>query len=272
VKPISALFLHANGYPAGVYRQFLHALTNALGAQHGVVHAPALLDATGSPSHLRWATMLGQAQHHASLHSANVLIGHSMGGYLALQTAAAAPKKFTRVVLIDSPIPRGWRAALVSASQVMGLAYRFGPAPIAARRRETWASRDAARAFFAGKKFVQQWHTGVLHDFIEHAIIDAPLSSHATDAVTLRIARDIESDIYAHIVHTLAYNALMRLRKHEVPVHFVAGIHSEEIRLADRAANRSLFKSEWTDIDAGHLIPFEQPQRCADAVSAAIKR
>jgi pimeloyl-ACP methyl ester carboxylesterase len=268
VKPASALFLHANGYPTGVYRQFLYALTHALG-EHALVHAPAILDASGSKPHLRWATMLGQAQHHASLHNASILIGHSMGGYLALQTAAAAPEKFTHVVLIDSPIPRGWRAALLGASQVTGLAYKFGPAPIAARRRDAWATHEAAHAFFAGKNFVKKWHAGVLDDFIEHAIIDAP-NSRATSGVMLRIARDVERDIYAHIVHTLAYDALMKLRKQKVPVHFIAGARSEEIRLAGRESNHALFAPQWTEIEAGHLIPFEQPQLCADAVAALI--
>jgi pimeloyl-ACP methyl ester carboxylesterase len=110
---------------------------------------------------------------------------------------------------------------------------------------------------------------GVLDDFIEHAIVDVP-NPQATGGVTLRIARDVERDICAHIVHTLAYNALMRLRKFKVPVHFIAGTHSDEIQIAGRETNHALFAEHWTEIDTGHLIPFERPQVCAYVVAEAL--
>ena len=114
MKPaVHITFLHANGYPSGVYRQFFAALR-----EHATVDAPAILEAPAdSAAHQRWPMMLDQAldalQPTPPLHNAvlrHVLVGHSMGGYIALQAAVRHMNTIRDVVLIDSPIPTGWRS------------------------------------------------------------------------------------------------------------------------------------------------------------------
>ena len=269
MKPeLRITFLHANGYPSGVYRQFFAALR-----EHAVVHAPAILEtATESAAHQRWPMMLDQVLDalqtlppSSNKPLRHVLVGHSMGGYIALQAAARHMDTIRDVVLIDSPIPIGWRANVLTFAQLTGLAYRSGPAPIAARRRNTWQSREAARKFFAGKAFVQAWADGVLDDFIEHAIVDN------ADGVTLKVPRDTERDIYAHIVHRSALKALRRLQRSGVNVSFIAGERSEETRLAGFENNERLFAPRFTCLPTGHLVPLEAPQGCADAILAALR-
>ncbi len=266
--PLHITFLHANGYPTGVYRQFLAALT-----VHATVDAPAILEtARDSAANQRWPAMLDHAV--ASLKTSaqeprqrRVLVGHSMGGYLALQAAARHPEGISQVVLIESPIPTGWKSAVLSFAQLTGLAYKAGPAPVAARRRDTWPTRSAAQEFFAGKAFVQSWAPGVLSDFIDHALVDAD-----GGGVELRIPRDTERDIYANVVHRKALAAMHKLRKRNVRVSFIAGEHSNELRMAGRASNERLFGQRFQRMPHGHLIPMEVPQACADAVIRALDR
>lgn len=258
--PLHISFFHANGYPSGVYRQFFDALSKAAD-----VAAPALLDAAleCSPEQ-RWPAMRDQALAHLRSQARQrgsarrALVGHSMGGYLALQVAAAEPASVAAVVLLDSPIPLGWRSGALSLAQATGLHYRTGPAPIAARRRDRWPSRAAAREFFAGKAFVKRWAPGVLDDFIAHALIDTPEGE-----VTLRVPRDAERDIYANIVHRSAQRALREATRAGVPVHFIAGTESEETRMAGWSANRKLFGERFVTLPTGHLIPLEAPADCA---------
>lgn len=267
--PLRITFLHANGYPSGVYRQFFDALGKQV-----VVRAPAVLDtALDCPPHRRWPTMLDKVLLAVNKRDGaqsgkvrQVLVGHSMGGYLALQVAARHPELISDVVLIESPIPTGWRAQVLTFSQLTGLAYRAGPAPIAARRRDTWPSRAAAKEFFAGKKFVQRWAPGVLDDFIEHAIVATD------DGVTLRVPRDTERDIYANIVHRGARADLHQLKRSPVRVSFIAGKFSEELRLAGASDNERLFAPNYVELPHGHLIPLEAPLLCATAVLAAINK
>ncbi len=266
--PLHITFLHANGYPTGVYRQFLAALT-----AHATVDAPAILEtAPESAANQRWPLMLDHAV--ASLKTSaqdprqrRVLVGHSMGGYLALQAAARHPEGISQVVLIESPIPTGWQSAVLSFAQMTGLAYKSGPAPVAARRRDTWPTRSAAQEFFAGKAFVQRWAPGVLSDFIDHALVDID-----GGGVQLRIPRDTERDIYANIVHRKALAAMHKLRKRNVRVSFIAGEHSDELRMAGMASNERLFGQRFQRMPYGHLIPMEVPQACADAVIRALDR
>ena len=266
--PLHITFLHANGYPTGVYRQFLAALT-----AHATVDAPAILEtAPDSAANQRWPLMLDHAI--ASIQTSSqeprqqrVLVGHSMGGYLALQAAAKHPEGISQVVLIESPIPTGWQSAVLSFAQMTGLAYKGGPAPVAARRRDTWPSRSAAHEFFAGKPFVQRWAPGVLRDFIEHALVDTD-----DGGVQLRVPRNTERDIYANVVHRKALAAVRKLRKRNVRVSFIAGEHSDELRMAGMAANERLFGQRFHRMPHGHLIPLEEPQACANAVIRALDR
>ncbi len=259
-------FLHANGYPPGVYQQFFDALKHSLAGEAVLVAAPFLETAVNCKPQRRWPTMLGVAQQHVATARANVLIGHSMGGYLALQVAASRPGEIAAVILIDSPIPRQWRSGLLSFSKLTGLSYKFGPSPIAYGRRDRWPDRDAAHAHFASKHFVKRWAHGVLDDFIAHAMVDDG------DGVTLTIARNTEAQIYATIVHEAAFAALAELRAQGTPVYFIAGAMSDELRLAGRNGNRALFAPNYVELDdVGHLIPMEAPERCAIEVAQIIK-
>lgn len=259
--PKRILFLHANGYPAAVYRRFLERLATVT----AVVPIAILETAPSTPAALRWRRMREQVIERlvalTSTAGSTALVGHSMGGYLALMTASHQLPARHPVVLIDSPLPGPGRGALLSLAQGTGLAMRLGPAPIAARRRNTWPDRDQARSFFAGKPFVQRWAPGVLDDFVVHA-----LSEGAGNQLTLRIPREAERDIYAHLPHREAARALRRLRAAAVPVGFVAGARSAEMRMAGWQANRRFFGDRFAVVDTGHLVPLEAPEACAEQV------
>ncbi|MFH1813341.1 MAG: alpha/beta hydrolase [Pseudomonadota bacterium] len=257
------LFLHANGYPAGVYRQFLAAL-----ARHHPVDAIDVIAAAHGPGR-GWRNLLTQVlvRVDALPDEPLALVGHSMGGYLAAMTAARRPTRVAQVVLIDAPLVGGWRGAVLTASHASGLSRKMGPAPIAARRRMHWPSREDARRHLADKPFVQRWAPGVLDDFLAAALTD-----HPDGGVTLTIAREAERDIYATLAHRAALHAVRTLRQRGTPIGFVAGSQSEELRLAGREQNLRFWARDWVEVAGGHLIPMEAPQACARAVIKLIRR
>lgn len=276
-----ALFLHANGYPAAVYRRFLATL-----ADHIEVLPIAILETPAdTPAKLRWRRLREQVlEALGGADAGTALVGHSMGGYLALMAAATRLPVRHPVVLIDSPLPAFGKGAILSLAQRTGLVYRFGPAPVAARRRHTWPDLDEARHFFAGKSFVQRWAPGVLDDFVAHALDtrtgltgaghgggNCGGGDRGSAGVTLRIPREEERDIYAHLPHRDAVRALLRLRAAGVPVGFVAGSHSIEMKMAGWRANRRLFGKRLVTLEAGHLVPLEAPEACAEAVLGLLR-
>ncbi len=252
-------FAHANGYPPGAYGVFLAALREQAVVE--AISAPFLQTPPELHASKRWPFMLAQLQQHLQEHPAQILVGHSMGGYLALQ-AAVPHQQVAAVVLIDSPIPTGWRSGLLTFAKRTGLSYRAGPAPIAARRREYWPSLDEARTHFQSKAFIQRWAPGVLEDFLAHG-----LKAEHQGGYRLTVPRAVERDIYAHIAHAQAHTALRQLKRRGVPVHFVAGEASEEVRLAGRRANQRLFAPHWWELPTGHLVPMEAPQPCASLIA-----
>ncbi|MEZ5650734.1 MAG: alpha/beta hydrolase [Burkholderiaceae bacterium] len=269
-KPRAAapvLFLHANGYPTGAYRQFLDALSarrEVVAPQ--VIETPAALRASQ-----RWPQMVEQVQaiitDIVGRYGSVAIVGHSMGGYLALMAGARQRGPIDSVVLLDSPLVTGWRGKVFDALRVTGLTQRGGPAPIAARRRDRWESSQMARAHFESKKFTAHWAPGVLDDFIAHALHADPQGR-----VSLRIAREAERDIYAQLPAGRGLRAYRRLRDRGVPVHMIAGRFSAETRMAGRDGGRRLFGERWHEIDTGHLVPLDKPQACAELVIACIEQ
>src|SRR5690606_36079161 len=128
----------------------------------------------GTRPRMRWPGMTGQVigeLRRVAEHGGPVaLVEHSLGGYLSLMAAARLPSHVRSVVLIDSPIVVGWRKSVFETLRLTGLSSRGGPAPIAARRRDRWASREHAHEYFSAKAFVRPWAPGVLEDFLAHGL------------------------------------------------------------------------------------------------------
>lgn len=262
----TVVFLHANGFPSGSYRQFLEAL----GRYAEVIAPPALDTPAGMRPRLRWPEMTRQViieVRRASERAGPIcLVGHSMGGYLSLMAAARLPGHVSQVVLIDSPIVVGWRKCAFETLRLAGLTTRGGPAPVAARRRDRWQSREQAREYFSSKAFVRDWAPGVLEDFLAHG-----LAVGQDGALSLRIAREAERDIYAHLPAHRVYAAFRALRAHgAIPVHMIAGSRSRETDMVGRRGNRRLFGANWHELPTGHLVPMEQPVACAELVARCI--
>src|SRR5690606_11993015 len=161
------------------------------------------------------------------------LVGHSMGGYLSLMAAARLPTHVRGIVLIDSPLVLGWRKSIFETLKLTGLSARGGPAPVAARRRDRWTSREHAHEYFSAKAFVRSWAPGVLEDFLAHG-----LAPGQDGALSLRIAREAERDIYANLPAHRTFAAFRALRAHgAIPVHMIAGSRSRETDMVGRRGN-----------------------------------
>jgi pimeloyl-ACP methyl ester carboxylesterase len=253
-------FAHANSFPAGTYRIFFRHLEKHYQVSALPMHAhdPHYPVSDGWPALVKELEDELQRRYDKPV----ILVGHSLGGMLSVMAAKSRPDLIRCVVLLDSPVVAGWRAALLRVAKRAGLDNRFSPARFSERRRNLWPSPQAAYEHFASKPIFAAWEEGVLSDYMEHG-----LAPHA-EGVTLRFTRETETAVYRTLPHHIGQ---LTHGSFPVPVGFVGGTDSVECRQAGLRATKRLVGRHFVKIKGGHLFPMESPAAAADATHAMIQ-
>ena len=251
------VFSHANGFPAGVYRQLFEAWR----AQGYAVHA---LDKFGHdpawPVTSNWPHLRDQliAFIDAEVGGPAWLVGHSLGGILSVLAASKRPDLARGVVLLDSPIIAGWRAHSLQVAKATGLMPRITPSHVSRSRRQAWPSLAAVREHFAKKAAFARWDPRVLEDYVKGGFV------RRGGQTVLAFDREVESRIY----DTLPHHMQRVLRRHPLrcPLAFIGGQQSAESRQAGVEATRRLAGERFVWTEGTHLFPMEQPDATATEV------
>lgn len=253
-------FTHGNSYPSGSYGRLLDELrrdfdvrtTDMLG------HDPRY--PVDDNWHALVDELIGQLERYDR---PAILVGHSLGGAIGMMAAWRRPELARCVVMLDSPVVAGWRAWLWRLAKALGAGRKLSPGGVAERRRNIWPSREAARAHFLAKPIFQAWAPGALDDYLTHGLKPHP------DGVQLRFDRDVEAAIYSSLPHDMG--RILR-QSFPVPIGFVAGTRSEELRQAGMKATRRLVGDNLVTIEGSHLYPMESPQLTAQLTREMIER
>jgi pimeloyl-ACP methyl ester carboxylesterase len=251
------VFSHANGYPAGTYKQ-LFAAWRAAGwrvkALEMFGHDPRY------PISSNWPRLRDQLIDFIAAEAPQGawLVGHSMGGLLSLQAASKRPDLALGLVMLDSPMISGWRSHTIAVAKASGLMQRFSPAKVSITRRHEWPNRPAVAEHYGAKRLFARWAPGVLDDYI------AAGTRRQGGKTVLAFDRAVETRIY----NTLPHHLTGVLRRHPLgcPVGFIAGTQSAEIRQGGLALARQLAGDRLKWIEGTHLYPMERPAETAQAV------
>lgn len=253
-------FSHANSYPAGTYQAFFRLLS----PHYDVRALPLHAHNPRYPVRDGWEELAQELvdELRQRYREPVILVGHSLGGMLAMMAAHRHPELARCVVLLDSPVLAGWRACFLRVAKLVGADMKFSPARVSMRRREHWAGREAAYQHYATKDLFASWPAEVLQDYVEHG-------TEPVDAgVRLRFSRDIETAIYRTLPHHLGRLAR---RRFPVPIGFIGGDQSIECRHAGLTATRRLVGPHFRQIPGGHLFPMENPEQAALALHQLIQ-
>ncbi|MGA8010323.1 MAG: alpha/beta hydrolase [Thiomonas sp.] len=253
------VFSHANSFPAPVYRKLFQALDPAF----RVRAVPMFGHDARYPVRDGWKPLAQQLidyLRHDCHGEPAVLVGHSLGGYLSLMAAHSHPDLAQQVILLDSPVVAGWRARLLWLSKRTGLGERFSPAAAAKRRRTQWPDVAAVQTHFSSKPAFQQWDPDMLRDY------SASGTTPHAQGRSLAFEREVEYRIYKTLPHQLGRLAR---KPFPVPVSFIGGRGSREIRMTGLGATQRLVQGRLYWLDGSHLFPFESPQETARLIEHA---
>jgi pimeloyl-ACP methyl ester carboxylesterase len=262
------VFSHANGYPAGTYRQLFEAWQAAgwrVLALPKFAHNPAY-PATSNWPNLR-DELLAFVQQHAAGQPVH-LVGHSLGGYLSMLAACHHPQHIQSVVLLDSPLVYGWKAKGLHLAKATGLVRYGSPGKVSQRRRWQWPSAAAAYQHYAAKAIFARWAPGVLADYLAAGLEPDPTQANGAESVRLVFTREVETRLYNTIAHHMT--GLLRRHPPQCPVHFIGGRQSAEVKLTGLGLTQRATQGRITWLDGTHLFPMERPAGAAAAVLAAL--
>ncbi len=264
------IFSHANSFPASTYRVMFRSLRArgfTVKAIEKLGHDLAYPVTNNWPHLAKQVADFAQAEIEKAGQPA-YLVGHSLGGFLSVMAAARHPDLgghgVKGVVLLDSPLVGGWKAAAIQMAKTAQFVGSVSPAKVSKTRRTSWPSKAEALAHFAAKKMFARWEPQVLHDYIEHGMV----TPDAGEKCTLAFSREIETAIY----NTLPDNLDRLLKRHPLkcPVAFVGGTFSKEMKQVGMEMTQKLVNGRISMIDGGHLFPMEHPLQSAAALEQAI--
>lgn len=253
------VFSHANSFPASTYRSLFKVWEEA-------GYEVLALDKFGHdpryPVSANWPHLVEQLRDFIDKQVGQpaILIGHSLGGYLSTMVASQYPHLAQALILLDSPILSGWKAASLGVIKQIGGIDRVMPSGVSAQRCHQWSSLEAARQHFTAKPKFAAFSPSVLRDYVHEGTEETP--EHPVRR--LSFDRDIETQIYRTMPHTLAKD--LRRRPIQCPVAFIAGTHSREIKTIGMSATQQLANGNISWVTGSHLYPMEHPQATGQEV------
>jgi pimeloyl-ACP methyl ester carboxylesterase len=256
-------FSHANGFPASTYRTIFAELAE----DYEVRFVERFGHDSRYPVTRDWPHLVEQLLDDvgARFEQPVWLVGHSLGGYLSLMAALKKPHWVRGVVMLDSPLIAGWRSGLLGVTQWTGLDERLSPAARTRTRRTHWSSREEAWRHFRNKRAFARWDERMLADYIDCGIPQLD----AGGARALAFDREIEYLIYRTLPRTISARLA---RGAPVPVGFIAGTRSREVRQAGLDATRRIVGAHFEWMAGSHLFPMERPIQTARAVQRLLRQ
>jgi pimeloyl-ACP methyl ester carboxylesterase len=258
------VFSHANSFPASTYKVLFKSLRSrgfAVKALEKLGH-DARFPVTDNWPHLieQLAAFVAPLVEKAG--EPAWLVGHSLGGYVSVMTAARYPHLARGVLLIDSPLVGGWRSSALGVMKTTQVFGSLSPGAVSRKRRNTWPDTQAVFDHFRHKKAFAHWDEQVLWDYVNHGTVEADGKR------VLTFDRDIETLLYNTVPDNI--EKMFERQPPKCPVSFLGGLQSQEIRQVGLGLTERVCQGRTMMLSGSHLFPMEKPFATAAAIEAAI--
>jgi len=184
-------------------------------------------------------------------------IGHSMGGIASVLAMAKRPDLFSKLILLEPVVlmPRYYYSRFLPQALRQRI---IAPAKIAVKRKDRWASKEAAFEALSPKRVFKDIPENVFRDYIEYGTKD-----HPNGGVTLSYSKEWEAQVYMNSADP--WPALKSLK---IPVLVVRGAKSNVVPVSSWLYMKSMLKSfTFKEIEnGGHLVPFEKKSEISKVI------
>lgn len=250
-------FAHANGFPGGSYRCFLHELAD----EYRVEAVPLLGHDPAYPVDRDWHSLSLELEAWLEgLPRPLVAVGHSMGAVLLFMVASRRPEWFRALVMLEPPLVNGWPALAFNLLRRLGMADRITPAGKSRGRRDHWPDRDSVESYFRSRALFRRFHPRCLQDYLDAGLERDDSGYH------LRYDPAVEVAIF----RTTPGNT-GRYPRLPVPAAVVSALDSDK-RFHDAAARHARGQGmTHRFVPGGHLFPLEQPEHAAAELRSLLR-
>ncbi len=253
------VFVHANGFPPESYKLLLHDLSARF--RVSAFAARPLWPASDPSDFSSWGDLAEDLRGSMEAHgfSQVTCVGHSLGGVLSLMAAAADPKLFNALALIDPVVFSGFHSLFWGTLKSLGFGRRLPLIRGARKRRDRFPDLDAVRLAYAGKSVFSTWDSEALDDYVRTAFVET-----GEGDVELRYSKDWE----ARIFELTPASVWADLRRVEVPMLVLRGASSDTFLTgAAERVKRELPNATVLEIpDTTHFLPMERPATVARSI------
>lgn len=257
---IPLYFLHANGYPPACYRPLFEHLQphfHVIG-----MHLRPLWPQAKPNDLLDWHPLSDDLLRFLADREADpaLVVGHSLGGIVALRAALREPRRFRGLVLIEPVLFPPYFILLWNLARAAGLGWRMHPKINGAlnRRREF----DDLEQVFRGYRRRDVFR--YLSDEGLRAYIEGMTRPRPRGGYELAYPPEWEAQIYFTGIWR-DFDLWRGLKRLRVPALILRGAESDTFWAGTAARVRRVNPQVRLEAieDAGHLVPLERPQEAA---------
>ena len=259
-------FTHATGFNAETYRGLLTPLQGRFHVTAADMRGHGFTTLDASPGPLADWTMFGRDLERILARlgkGAAVLAGHSMGAITSLMVAASHPDKVRALVLVEPVLVPRFVRLKARVARFLGREplQESNLAQLAAKRRSTFASFEAALTAYRGRGAFKTWPEETIADYLRGGLIP---TGNGTE-MRLACAPAWESSVFQHAPPGIA--RLAKKVRCPLTLIYASGgtAREEDVQVVARGhGSARLVKVP----DATHFLPMERP----DVVRAEIER
>ena len=259
-EKINLHFAHANGFPAGSYKQIF----NALDADYELHALTKFAHTQKFPVNTNLANQVAELIDYLqnNLTQAVYAVGHSMGAVVSFMAACERPDLIKGLIMLDPPIASGLSRIFFRLLKYSPLIDKFSPAGKAKIRCQYWPKDTNLVEYFQARGLFKNFLPTCIADYVAAAI------DEREDGFHLNFDAQIEANIYRNIPHNLN----RYYKRLQVPALIVTGGKSDVCVPALLSTFIKQTKIEHMILpDRGHMFPLEIPQQVAQIINQRIR-